>query len=105
WHPGAAIVPAILAAAVVNYVGCAFFVFAPRGRTRSPATAWRIAAVGVTLYLLVLRGAYLGSTELIPQEAYYWNYSQHLDIGYLDHPPIVAWLIWLGTLIFGKTAI
>jgi dolichol-phosphate mannosyltransferase len=45
------------------------------------------------IYLLVLRLVYLGQIELAPQEAYYWNYAQHLDIGYLDHPPLVAWLI------------
>ncbi len=38
---------------------------------------------------------------LIPQEAYYWMYSRHLDFGYFDHPPFVAWMIWLGTAIFG----
>ena len=48
-------------------------------------------------YLLVLRIVYLGQLELIPQEAYYWNYAQHLDIGYLDHPPLTAWLIALAT--------
>jgi dolichol-phosphate mannosyltransferase len=40
--------------------------------------------------------------ELLPEEAYYWNYSRHLDIGYLDHPPMVAWLIRLGTMVFGQ---
>ena len=37
----------------------------------------------------------------MPEETYYWNYSRHLDIGYLDHPPMVGWLIWLGTAVFG----
>jgi dolichol-phosphate mannosyltransferase len=41
--------------------------------------------------------------DLMPEEAYYWDYSQHLDIGYLDHPPMVAWLIWLGTKVGGNT--
>lgn len=35
------------------------------------------------------------------EEAYYWNYAQHLDFGYLDHPPMVALLIKLSTLVFG----
>ena len=43
-----------------------------------------------------------GSVELMPEEAYYWNYSRHLDFGYLDHPPMVAWLIRLGTALFGQ---
>ena len=41
--------------------------------------------------------------NLYPEEAYYWNYAQHLDLGYLDHPPMVAWLIHLGTTVFGNT--
>ena len=39
-------------------------------------------------------------TELDPDEAYYWMYSQNLDWGYFDHPPIVATLIRLGTTLF-----
>ena len=51
--------------------------------------------------MVVLRLFYLGLPELMEQEAYYWNYSQHLDLSYLDHPPMVALLIWLGTTVFG----
>lgn len=60
-----------------------------------------IAATGIIAYLLVLRFLFLGYSNLLPEEAYYWNYAQHLDIGYLDHPPMVAWLIWIGTHLFG----
>jgi len=40
------------------------------------------------------------STELIFDEAYYWYYAQNPDWGYFDHPPMVAWMIWLGTWLF-----
>jgi hypothetical protein len=40
--------------------------------------------------------------ELWNDEAYYWVFSQNLDWGYLDHPPMTALLIKLGTLLFGK---
>ncbi len=36
-------------------------------------------------------------------EAYYWRWSQHLALGYWDHPPLIAYVIRLGTLIFGDT--
>lgn len=39
------------------------------------------------------------------QEAYYWTYAQHPDLSYFDHPPMVAWLIWLGTAVFGDGAV
>jgi len=58
---------------------------------------------GMLLYAVLLRLAYLGSTELFYEEAYYWNYAQHLDIGYLDHPPLVAWIIGLFTGLMGDT--
>ena len=43
----------------------------------------------------------LGSYDLLAEEAYYWNYAQHLDFSYLDHPPMVALLIKASTSIFG----
>ncbi|MEP7455478.1 glycosyltransferase family 39 protein [Phyllobacterium sp. SB3] len=101
--PQMALILGIGAAAIVNYFGNAFFVF-PTSNSRTPLDiSWRVAAIGVLGYVLVLRLTFLGVVDLIPEEAYYWNYAQHLDIGYLDHPPMVAWLIWLGTSLFGNT--
>lgn len=37
------------------------------------------------------------------QEAYYWTYSLHPDLAYYDHPPMVGWLIWIGTALFGDS--
>ena len=36
-------------------------------------------------------------TEIIDDEAYYWVYSQALEWGYFDHPPMIALLIRLGS--------
>ncbi|MEI8004463.1 MAG: glycosyltransferase family 39 protein, partial [Methanothrix sp.] len=41
--------------------------------------------------------------ELIPEEAYYWNYAQHLALGYLDHPPLSAWLIAASVKLLGNS--
>jgi 4-amino-4-deoxy-L-arabinose transferase-like glycosyltransferase len=35
-------------------------------------------------------------TPLTEDEAYYWVWSQNLDWGYFDHPPMVAWWISAG---------
>jgi dolichol-phosphate mannosyltransferase len=59
--------------------------------------------IAVVAYAFVLRLIFSAQIELMPEEAYYWNYSRHLDIGYLDHPPLVAWLIRLGTSLFGSS--
>ncbi len=39
-------------------------------------------------------------TELLPDEAYYWVYSQNLDWGYFDHPPMVVALIKISSMLF-----
>jgi len=103
WPPQMAILAGIAIAAVVNYVGSAFFVFPSLSSRVSRTVSWRVAALGILAYVIGLRLAFTGTVDLLPEEAYYWNYAQHLDIGYLDHPPMVAWLIWLGTNLFGDT--
>lgn len=41
-------------------------------------------------------------SALIPlgaDEAYYWVWSQRLQLSYFDHPPLVAWLFYLGSFL------
>ena len=89
--------------AAINYFGAAFYVFPVTVNPPSPDVRWRVASVGIVAFAVLLRLIYLGTAELIPDEAYYWNYAQHMDLSFYDHPPMVAWLIWLGTAIFGNT--
>ena len=103
WQPRRAIFFAIGAAVIVNYVGSAFFVFPQQSKRSTSAIRWRIFALCVTSYVVLIRLAFTGVIDLIPEEAYYWNYAQRPDFGYLDHPPMIAWLIWLGTFIIGKS--
>ncbi len=53
--------------------------------------------------LIGLRLLVAATMVLVPEEAYYWMYSRYPAWGYLDHPPMVAWLISLGTSVFGQT--
>jgi dolichol-phosphate mannosyltransferase len=102
WSAMAA-VPAILVAGTILTLGSLLLV-APR-RATAATDPWgsRLLVPAVIAYAALLRWAFLGGTELLHEEAYYWNYAQHLDIGYLDHPPVVAWLIHAGTSLFGDT--
>jgi dolichol-phosphate mannosyltransferase len=100
-----AIFPAIIVTAGVNYLGASFYVFASTASGVIPRVRWHLAAIGLFAYVLVLRLLYLGHLELIPDEMYYWVYSQHLALSYLDHPPLVGWLIAAGTALFGDTII
>ncbi len=64
-------------------------------------TKWKYWCIAVVIYLTLLKLFYLAAPELIFEEAYYWNYAQHLDIGYLDHPLMVAWIIKAFTFVLG----
>jgi len=103
WPPLVAVALAIAASAAVTYLGSALFVFPVTGLRRSEKVHWGMVTVLLVSYAALLRLFYMSTMELIHQEAYYWNYAQHLDIGYLDHPPMVAWLIALFTAVFGHT--
>ena len=41
------------------------------------------------------------SAGLYPDEAQYWFWAQHLELGYYSKPPLVAWLIALTTTMLG----
>jgi len=96
WPAQVSILFAVLAGLAVTMPGYA------EALSRDESDA-RALAIGIIVYAFALRLVYLGSVELLPEEAYYWNYSRHLDIGYLDHPPMVAWLIKVGTAAFGQS--
>jgi dolichol-phosphate mannosyltransferase len=96
WPPQATIFPVVALGLAVMLPGMSF---AASTAVKQP---WRLAA-GLIAYAFVLRLIYAGCVEMMPEETYYWSYAQHLDFGYLDHPPMVAWLIRIGTTLFGQT--
>ena len=53
--------------------------------------------------LIMLRIFFISNTLLIDDEAYYAMYARHLSWGYIDHGPIIAYLIRLFT-IFGENS-
>ena len=55
------------------------------------------------LALVFLRLVAASITPLTFDEAYYWTWSKHLAGGYYDHPPMVAIVIPLGTMIAGDS--
>jgi len=86
----------------VNFIGSREWAFAER---RSPHLASGFLLWAFITFLFLVRLVYGAIVELSPEEAYYWNYAMHPSLSYFDHPPMVAWVIRLGTSLFGNTEI
>lgn len=99
-----AILPAVALTAAVNYLGSIFYVFPATDVEHNPEIRWRMAALGLIAASLALRWLYLGPAELIFDEMYYWVYTLHPALSYLDHPPLTAWLIAATTALLGDHA-
>lgn len=85
--PAAANTPATLTAAA-------------KGHPRSDPLSLKAALI-LLLCLNAARLCFGLCFELTPQEAYYFLYAQHPALSYFDHPPLMAWSLWLFTSIFG----
>jgi 4-amino-4-deoxy-L-arabinose transferase-like glycosyltransferase len=54
-------------------------------------TAWRL------VYLLIT------PLDLVPDEAYYWDWGRHFSWGYYSKPPLIAWINGLSSALLGAT--
>ncbi|DAB29312.1 MAG TPA: dolichyl-phosphate-mannose--protein mannosyltransferase [Sulfurimonas sp. UBA12504] len=53
----------------------------------------------IILFLAIFSTLYNAFLPLHGDEAYYWMWSHHLQSGYYDHPPMIAYLIYLTNFI------
>ena len=60
-------------------------------------------AIFLLFALTCYRLWFITQMEMVPDEAYYWLWSEHLAASYRDKGPGVAWIIALGTKMFGNT--
>ena len=60
-----------------------------------------LAFIGLYLVRLLLTP----TMGLMPQDAYYYYYSEHLALSYFDHPPMVAYMLHFFSLLFGKSVV
>lgn len=81
-------------------------IISPYGEKHSNVLAnlsirWRVVTIATLAFTLLMKATYMFSSQLIPDEAYYWNYQEFIALSYLDHPPLIAWITWLTTNVFG----
>jgi 4-amino-4-deoxy-L-arabinose transferase-like glycosyltransferase len=64
-------------------------------------SSWK--PIGILCVLIIaIRFIFTFIMGIMPQDAYYDFYAQHLDLSYYDHPPMIAYLLRLFTTLFGK---
>ncbi len=69
----------------------------------SPTRRPDFAAAALLVLLTGFRFWYDAQHELLQDEAYYWQWSRHLDWGYYDNTPLMAPVIRLFTILLGTT--
>jgi 4-amino-4-deoxy-L-arabinose transferase-like glycosyltransferase len=76
----------------------------PSGEVAGWDRTWRQLAA-FTACVLILRLLVSAGIPLTEDEAYYRLWAQAPALGYFDHPPMIAWWIWLGRSLIGDTAL
>lgn len=75
---------------------------APASNPPRPTWASGRAVAAIVAAIAALKLAIGGATGLVPDEGYYTLWSLYPSWGYLDHPPMVAWLIAAGRFLAGN---
>ena len=60
-------------------------------------------AIVVAVTLARIAVLIVSPLELYPDEAQYWWWAQTPDLGYFSKPPLIAWIIWATTALFGDS--
>ena len=69
---------------------------------RFPAGSGWKSIIFLCCLIMGIRFLSSGIMGLMPQDAYYDFYGQHLALSYFDHPPMIAYILRLFTTLFGK---
>lgn len=72
-----------------------------------PHSQWHQRFWWLLLILFCWRLFYITITplDLVPDEAYYWDWSRNLAWGYYSKPPLIAWVNALSTALFGTSPV
>ena len=98
-YPSDVIVGALTGIAVSILVIKVYEWASVRYKFKPYTTALLISLLGLSLFRIY----YIthGVIDLSPDEAHYWEWSRRLDLSYYSKGPMIAYLIALGTAIFG----
>ena len=78
------------------------FLGSPR-HSRPHTTALLCICAATVAGLSLIRLIFATKFDLRVDEAYYWTWVREYVVSYLDHPPLIVWLLRLSTSVFGDT--
>jgi len=80
-----------------------YYKICPKACASTPLTTVLMIPLWLIFVLLITRliSLWVSPLGLHGDEAQYWAWSKDLDWGYFTKPPLIAWVIWLTTSIFG----
>ena len=58
--------------------------------------------INIFAIFILIRFYFVISPFLLPQDAYYFLYTDSLSLSYFDHPPMISWILYIFRLIFGR---
>ncbi len=68
------------------------------GGENQKVETYRITFISILAVLTIFRVIYVRLLPLSADEAYFWQWSRHLDLCYYDHPPMTAIFVAIFTL-------
>jgi 4-amino-4-deoxy-L-arabinose transferase-like glycosyltransferase len=71
-----------------------------RHNTTGPAIVLSLAAADLLFHLLIAN-----RYGIFRDELYYLACAEHLDAGYVDQPPLIAFIAWIARHVFGESLI
>src|SRR5690606_6620998 len=94
-----------LAHALTNVPGIAASEVGNPALFRRGSAVMRLSVPTVSLAFLAVHLAIAAWVPLFDDEAYYALWARDLALGYYDHPSMIAYMIRMGTSLFGETAL
>ncbi|MBE0425376.1 MAG: glycosyltransferase family 39 protein [Nitrospirae bacterium] len=100
-YPSDVIVGAVVGLILAITVVCLYKWLSKRYKEKPYTTVLFVFLLSLSLFRIyyILNGP----LDLSPDEAHYWEWSRRLDLSYYSKGPMIAYLIFLGTSVFGDT--
>ena len=100
-YPSDVVAGAVLGVVIALSVLKCYSLSSERYREKPYTTVLSLFLVAVSLFRIYY--IQYGPLDLSPDEAHYWDWSRRLDLSYYSKGPMIAYLIFVGTSLFGDT--